>query len=612
MSDSKEPQVESIEALIARLEADPTPRDDYHFSAPFRELRLKYEASRSAVPVGVLAEEIAFTIHAHDHQAPSIWGLYFGPMMSGVTKTGHPWESPALDLITPDVVERWRHRASISAHPVMRARYADLLWEMPRKLEHPSPDPYMARVAIDSYLEGVEGDRFEHPVTAIAKAERALDLALSLGDKGRGIRARDVLIALEDRVAEDDSAGLWGFSFDRLVAKPPRGLAISAEQRGKLVSDMEARLTRFAAVAPCRHHPAGAESAALRLAGYYRSQGRSDDVMRVMRVYVDIVRRMQGVAAPLVAGHTLERLYDQLKSLGLHGDADALNDLMRTTGEQTVSDMKSISVQASVPDEKIEAYFSAMLSGTAEQVLARIAAHFIPKKDDVEEMVRKLAKSAPLQYLLNHTIVDESGRPIARIGPLDEDIEGHIVRQMSQNMQLGAPWLREAFARGLKAGRLSLDAILTFVFGAAMFPERRRPVIQRGLEAFVQEDSVAALHILIPQVEQALRELAVLIQSPLYEQRRGGGLFVRTLDDLLRDAGIREVLGDDVVEYLRVLLTDQRGWNIRNDVSHGIASVSMLTMPVADRVVHAILVLSMFHKTDSDFGDTAGPAPAEP
>lgn len=94
-------------------------------------------------------------------------------------------------------------------------------------------------------------------------------------------------------------------------------------------------------------------------------------------------------------------------------------------------------------------------------------------------------------------------------------------------------------------------------------------------------------------MEQAVRQLATLIGAPIYAQRRGGGLHVRTLDDLLRDAAIGTALTENVVTYLRVLLTDARGWNVRNTVCHGLAPVSMLTMPVADRVLHAALVLSL-------------------
>jgi hypothetical protein len=119
-------------------------------------------------------------------------------------------------------------------------------------------------------------------------------------------------------------------------------------------------------------------------------------------------------------------------------------------------------------------------------------------------------------------------------------------------------------------------------------------------------DSVAAIHLLVPQVEAALRQLALLIGAPIYAPRRGGGFHVRLLDDLLRDAKLVEVLSEDVTGYLRMLLTDARGWNVRNDVCHGLAPAGMLTPPVADRVMHALLVLATIREKRRDEPDPTG------
>jgi len=51
--------------------------------------------------------------------------------------------------------------------------------------------------------------------------------------------------------------------------------------------------------------------------------------------------------------------------------------------------------------------------------------------------------------------------------------------------------------------------------------------------------------------------------------------------------------------YLRILLTDARGWNVRNEVSHGLASFEMMSLAVADRVVHALLLLALV-RDDAD------------
>jgi len=174
-----------------------------------------------------------------------------------------------------------------------------------------------------------------------------------------------------------------------------------------------------------------------------------------------------------------------------------------------------------------------------------------------------------------------------------------LAQHISQGMQLSSPWLREAMKRLLERGAITADYLLEFLGASPLFPDKRKAILKAGLEAYVKGDAVACMHILIPQVEQALRQLASLIGAPIFAPRHGGGFRVKTMDTLLQERALGNTLGEDVVTYFRVLFTDARGWNLRNDVSHGLLSEGVLTMSVADRVVHALLVLGLVQEDEA-------------
>jgi hypothetical protein len=583
----------ALHDLIARLELDPAPRDEHYFQQPISAMIYAIRDAGGNVLEEAVAEEIAFSLHAHDHQDPSSWGLYFGPFMSSTTDSGVPWDAPALDSISPGVLSYWRKRAIESKHPVMRARYADLLWEMPKRLKIAKQDATMARVAIDAYLEGVVGQRYEHASFAVGKVKRALIIALSLHDDDRIVRARDALLALEDDLAADESFGLWGFSFDVLLGAPNGKIPLSDSISDKIVADLETRLASFSAQIGSEYHPRGAELAALRLASYYRKHERGDDVARVMRTYAKAVVAMRGAAPALLAAHSLEQLFDQLISFGLHDDARALGDLIRIAGEECLAEMKEVSTTLEIPKEEVEQYFATLLEGSIQEVHKDIAVEFLPIRKESENHLRELAKQAPLSYMISRAIKADDGRTVAHIGPLQSDLEGHLLNHISKEMQLGIPWLRELIIRGRDQGIFSAQSMLQFVLGSPVFPAKHKVVLEAGFTSYFAEDSISAIHVLVPQIEQGIRQLATLLGAPIYSQRRGGGLHYRALDDLLRSSAIGDFLGVDIVTYLRVLLTDARGWNVRNSVCHGLATASSLGMPVADRVVHALLLLSL-------------------
>jgi len=86
---------------------------------------------------------------------------------------------PDLTEIDADYVEHWEARAQAASHPVLKARYADLVWDLKREVTGVVPDPMYARVAVRAYLDavtrrlykreidGVLSDNYSSPLTTI-------------------------------------------------------------------------------------------------------------------------------------------------------------------------------------------------------------------------------------------------------------------------------------------------------------------------------------------------------------------------------------------------------------------------------------------------------------
>ncbi len=479
----------------------------------------------------------------------------------------------------------------------MKARYADLLWELPERLAGAKRDVRMARIAVDSYLDAVQTQRYKSGSMSIAKARRSLNIALSINDQERIDRARDVMLALDDYEANDGALPLSGFCFDTFVEPPHPRIVLTEAQHAKLVANVESRLSGFASQPSGSYHPADAETDAKRLATHYRRRGLSTDVARVLRSYGAIVQKMSGTAAPLVVNHSLHKLFDLYKAFNLNAEADALNESLRIAGEDAVKGLKEISATVQIPREQWEAYFTAMLAGDSVDVLVRIAMYYVPRRSEMEAELRHNVQAAPFTYLVTIDVKDDDGRTVAKVEPLASDPEGHLVRHISQHLSLTSILLRETMKRALD-GQIAPETLMDFLFGCHLFREGRRPLLEEGVRAYAEGNSSVAIHILLPQIEQIVRHAAQAVGAHIYAQRRGGGFHSRTLDDLLRDPAIANALTDDVAQYFQVLLTDSRGWNIRNRVCHGLAPVSLFRVDVADRIVHALLVLALLRPVD--------------
>jgi hypothetical protein len=252
-----------------------------------------------------------------------------------------------------------------------------------------------------------------------------------------------------------------------------------------------------------------------------------------------------------------------------------------------------------IPKEKLDAYLESMTSGDLETTLNRIAVQFVPKKDQIEQQVRELAKNNPLTYLFTKTLQDHKGRPVATIGGIEGDLEGNVIHQLSQNLSIDSFFLRHSFNKVLEVYKLNAEMLSGFILASPIFEDSKEDIVKKGLQAYLEADYMSAIHILVPQAEAAIRMLVELTGGATLRKNRQGGLQLRTFDDLLRDESVQNCFGSDTSFYFRMPLTDQRGWNMRNDVCHGISPAGAFNYSTADRTLHVMLCISQVRESNA-------------
>src|SRR5262249_708040 len=104
------------------------------------------------------------------------------------------------------VLKYWEKRMTAAKHPLLRARYADLVWDLSKPACSLKAPIDAARIAIDGYVAAGALADAGSAMTASDRLQRGLRLALSIGDQTRAEQARDALVVLFTRVNE-----MWGW-----------------------------------------------------------------------------------------------------------------------------------------------------------------------------------------------------------------------------------------------------------------------------------------------------------------------------------------------------------------------------------------------------------------
>src|SRR5437899_968444 len=332
------------------------------------------------------------------------------------------------------------------------------------------------------------------------------------------------------------------------------------------------------------------EVAAMSLASLYRRRNKADDFRRVLLKYKDAFVGISKVASGAIASAWLDEVHAALIQHGLTKDAQELEPLLRAHGKRSMDELKKVGASISISQDEIEAVYRSLTSGTTEDSLLRLADAFIPRREDIERHMRALSTNAPLLARIQIVKTDDEGRKLVSVGSQESDPEGRLFHHVAEQLKVSVPFLRAILGRAIARVPMEARLMMTQVRESPVFVESRYGLIEEGLRLLFAEQHMAAVHVLIPQIEYAIRHLAEIIGVPTLRRNKQGGLDARTLDELLK--AVAGVLGDEQVLYLRVLLSDRRGWNLRNDVCHGLLPSEAFGPAMTDRVLHVLLLLT--------------------
>jgi hypothetical protein len=120
----------AIQDALDKIEQSQEPLDVYRVQAAIQEARSKLKNLTQGEQLGAWAEDAAFSFAPGTHSTRP-WRTYYGPMFTMV-KDGAFLYGPDIANATPAVVAYWATRARTATHPVLKARYADVVWDLGR------------------------------------------------------------------------------------------------------------------------------------------------------------------------------------------------------------------------------------------------------------------------------------------------------------------------------------------------------------------------------------------------------------------------------------------------------------------------------------------------
>lgn len=582
-----------------------------------RDMKYADDAERKSV----WAEWAPWEFSTHDTDDGGPWKTYFQPMMTAPAKGGGTNMRPNLQTATPEIIEYWGKRAENAKHPVMKARYADLVWDTTKFVTQKKPAIKFAHMAIDSYIAAAGLDDGTEKSDTREGLTRALHLALKIQDKARIAAAVNATVAFVERTADDDHVGTYCYLFDNLLPSE-KGPTITPETESRVVSLLEAKFALMTTPGGVWDvDPHSPEDVGLRLAAYYTQKKNDTDRVRVLRAIAEAFERRAAKIAPMIGMGDLHRAGELYAEAGLRDEAERVRRAGQALGPKVAESMGRIETKMEIPNAHVEEFRGILTKYGIPNAITWLAQQFVPGQDDLERQATELDKKYPIQAIFTPQILAHD-HIAADIGDTEGDPDGKAVWRTSRHLQLQQMWLRWGFDHLFETMGLTADQAVAFIAGCPLYAEDRLPMIRAGLQAHLDKDYLKAVHVLVPQIEKALVNLLYQTGGATIKPHQSGrGVMqqkslndvLRHPDDPLANANTHKALGPDLRIYLVAVLSHPKGLNIRNEVCHGLWPADHFTKTASERVLHALFAVSLLRPAPSieaegtELDDDVGP-----
>ncbi len=449
----------------------------------------------------------------------------------------------------------------------LRARVADVVFVRRRHQQ-------FARAAIDAYLDAADALMTpEQWVEASHRLERALAISSSVRSERDRVVARVVDEINKKRVDSGYFSAKMMQAFQDHRLGDAAAMATVAE---------EAAQAAFAA----KEWDRAREYFAL-LAHWRRKIGDSAGDQQARRDSANCyVEQAAAAESRSLEGTFLQQAIQSLRTLGgTQAEVTRLHERLVEVERESLKELKEHSTPINLGEnpERARAHVTGQ---TLQQAIMRMSLLWRPDPiAKIQEAVLVTARQAVIMSAVPRVMMNRQGKVVAKRGSLlvgtDEERELVLRQMMFERAQQQRDYLTISTilpARSQVADEhyISYRDLVPFTQASGFVPLGREEPFAVGLAAGFNGDFAGALHMLMPQFENAIRTILAQNGTVTSKIDDDGIQDERDLGWLLTCDDVDKIFGEDVVFDMRGLLIERWGSNLRNVMAHGLIEVDQM------------------------------------
>ncbi|WP_446483049.1 DUF4209 domain-containing protein [Campylobacter rectus] len=306
----------------------------------------------------------------------------------------------------------------------------------------------------------------------------------------------------------------------------------------------------------------------------------AETALKIANILIEKAKESGAISSKIYLEQALKELRSipakDRNELGIDQKIDEIRKLIEQNNQDIRSEMSLIATdKIDISRYQNNAKLAVKGKRLSEAVLclANITAN--PLYEDIKKSSENLLKKPPLSNFITQTYVDADGRKLSQITTKDDRLKHEMYQQYHVYVELAVDCrILPAFWQILEEHRVSMSCIYNICRNSSVVPADRADIWAQGLYYGFDRNFLVSSHLLIPQIEHLARILLQQEKIPTTTIDKNGVESEKSINSLLQESKIYELLGRDLTEELKFLLTEPIGLNYRNKICHGLVGGS--------------------------------------
>lgn len=294
----------------------------------------------------------------------------------------------------------------------------------------------------------------------------------------------------------------------------------------------------------------------------------------------------------IVKAHFLEQALQHYISIGETSKYDDLkNRIKRAYIQAEKTEFKETRAAVNISEDKVNAHLEIYRKESDLRKifgLLCIDPNINLNATKTKKLSEDILKQSVLRALIPASGVS-GGRKITQSTTYEDKLEAEFRSHYIMGLSLGVNLFLIPIFELLKEKGLTAETIIEIYKKWDFYNPNREELLKMGFQRLLDSDFVSALHVLVPQFEACLREMFFGADVATTVVRPGIIQHEQVMTEFLLREEIRDALGEDFHAYISTVMISQDGWNLRNDIAHGLAMNNVFDISRALVVFHLFI-----------------------